>query len=411
MRIIGLDIHRAFAEAVAWQEGKLKRIGRIDMHRDRLTAFAATLSSTDVVVVEATGNAAAVAAVIQPHVKRVVIANPMQVRVIAHAKIKTDTIDAGVLAQLYASGFLPEVWIADEATQALRRQVTRRNQVVRQRSRLKNIIQSILHAHLIPACPAADLCGPKGRAWLSEQVLPDDERYAIERHLREFDRLAEDLRVIERDLARSALADESVARLMTIPGIDMVVALALVAAIGDVQRFEASQKLVSYLGLNPSVRQSGPGPAHHGRITKQGRGHARGMLVEAAWAAARAPGPLRAFFLRVSSRRGQHVAAVATARKLAVLIWHLLYKGESYLWARPALHAKKMRELELKAGYPTVRGQKGAAHAYNLKSHRDQERRWVEQAEAAYTRFVAGWSPRGPRSGKVRTGALKEERR
>ena len=410
MRIIGLDIHRAFAEAVAWQDGKLKRLGRIDMRRDRLEAFAATLHQDDSVVVEATGNAASVAAVISPHVKRVVIANPMQVRMIAHAKIKTDTIDAGVLAQLYASGFLPEVWIPDESTQALRRQVTRRNQIVRQRSRLKNIIQSILHAYLIPACPHQDLCGPKGRAWLCEQVLPDDERYAVERHLREFDRLGNDLQVIERDLARSALADESVARLMTIPGVDMVVALALAAAIGDIQRFEAPQKLVSYLGLNPSVRQSGPGPAYHGRITKQGRGHARGMLVEAAWAAARAPGPLRAFFLRVRSRRGQHVAAVATARKLAVLIWHLLRKGESYLWARPALHARKMRELELKAGHPAVRGQKGAAHAYNLKHHREQERRWVEQAEVAYTRFVAGWTPRGPRSGKVRTGALKEER-
>jgi transposase len=76
---------------------------------------------------------------------------------------------------------------------------------------------------------------------------------------------------------------------MTIPGVDMVVALAIVAAIGGVTRFDRPQKLVSYLGLNPSVRQSGPGPAYHGRITKQGRGHARGMLVEAAWAAARAP--------------------------------------------------------------------------------------------------------------------------
>ncbi len=133
MRIIGLEIHRAFAEAVAWQDGKLRRIGRIDMRWDRLEAFAASLLSTDVVVVEATGNAAAVVAVISPHVKRVVIANLMQVRVIAHAKIKADTIDTGVLAQLYASGFLPEVWIADEATQAMRRQVTRRNQVVRQR--------------------------------------------------------------------------------------------------------------------------------------------------------------------------------------------------------------------------------------------------------------------------------------
>lgn len=102
MRIIGLDIHRAFAEAVAWQEGKLKRIGRIGMRRDQLTAFAASLLNTDVVAVKATGNAAAVAAVISPHVKRVVIAKPMQVRVIAHAKIKTDKIDATALAKLRA---------------------------------------------------------------------------------------------------------------------------------------------------------------------------------------------------------------------------------------------------------------------------------------------------------------------
>lgn len=163
MRIIGLDIHRAFAEAVAWDDGKLRRLGRVDMRRDLLAAFAEQLSPDDVVVVEATGNASAVAAVLAPHVKKVVIANPMQVRVIAHAKIKTDTIDAGVLAQLYASGFLPEVWVPDEPTQALRRQVTRRNQIVRQRSRLKNIVQSILHSHLIPSCPHADLCGAKGR--------------------------------------------------------------------------------------------------------------------------------------------------------------------------------------------------------------------------------------------------------
>jgi transposase len=202
-----------------------------------------------VVVAEATGNAASVAAVVAQHVMRVVIANSKQVRVIAPAKIKTDTIDARVLAQLYASGFLPEVWVPDEPTHALHRQVTRRTQIVRQRSRLKNIIQSILHS--------------------------------VERDLREFDRLA------ERDLASSALADEAVKRLVTIPGIDMVAALAIVAAIGEVGRFDRTQKLVSYLGLNPSVRQSGPGPAYHGRITKQGRGHASDMLVEAAWAASR----------------------------------------------------------------------------------------------------------------------------
>ena len=93
MRIIGLDIHRAFAEAVAWDDGKLKRLGRVDMRRPLLEAFAKKPSKEDVVVIEATGNASSVAAVIAPHVKKVVIANPKQVRIIAHAKIKTDTID------------------------------------------------------------------------------------------------------------------------------------------------------------------------------------------------------------------------------------------------------------------------------------------------------------------------------
>jgi len=150
-----LDIHRVFAEAVMLDEGKLVRLGRIGRTRDHLEAFAKTLTHDDHVVVEATGNAAAVVEAIAPHVGRVVVANPRQVRLIAHAKIKTDAIDAAVLARLYASNFLPEVWIPDQRTLALRRQVTRRNQVVRQRVRLKTIVQSILHAHLVPQCPHA----------------------------------------------------------------------------------------------------------------------------------------------------------------------------------------------------------------------------------------------------------------
>ncbi|ANN61018.1 hypothetical protein A9K72_33670 [Mesorhizobium loti] len=115
---------------MAWEDGRLRQLGRVDMRRDLLEAFAAKLAPSDIVVIEATGNASSAAAVVALHVKKVVIANPKQVRIIAYAKIKTDTIDAGVLAQLYASGFLPEVWIPDEPTQALRRQVTRRQRPV-----------------------------------------------------------------------------------------------------------------------------------------------------------------------------------------------------------------------------------------------------------------------------------------
>ena len=224
---------------------------------------------------------------------------------------------------------------------------------------------------------------------------------------REYDRLSEDLRVVERELAREALADADAKRLMTIPGVDMVVAVGLTAAIGPIGRFKGPDQLVAYFGLNPSVRQSGDGRPQHGRITKQGRTHARTMLVEAAWQAVRAPGPLRAFYQRIASRRGNHVAAVAVARKLAVIAWHMLTRGEDYAGVRPALHAKKLRDLELRAGQPARRGQRGPTYAYNLTRTRQEERRRAEQAEVAYRRLTEGWTERGRRAP---TGAAKEER-
>jgi hypothetical protein len=233
-----------------------------------------------------------------------------------------------------------------------------------------------------------------------------DEQEAIERHLREYDRLSDDLAVIERELAQVALASDDIKRLMTIPGIDMVVALGLAAAIGPVTRFRDPEKLVAYLGLNPSVRQSGHA-SYHGRITKQGRSHARSMLVEAAWQADRSPGPLRAFFRRIAARRGKHVAAVAVARKLAVILWHLLTKKEDYAGVRPALHAQKLRGLQLRAGHPSQRGQKGTAYTYNLARIRIEEKRRAEQAEVAYRRLTEGWTKRGRRAP---TSAAKEKR-
>ena len=87
--------------------------------------------------------------------KRVVIANPLPVKAIAYAHIETDKIDAGTLASLYVAGYLPEIWTPDAATDRLRRQVARRYQVVRHRTRIKNEVHSIVYAHRIPRCPHA----------------------------------------------------------------------------------------------------------------------------------------------------------------------------------------------------------------------------------------------------------------
>jgi transposase len=401
-RVIGMDLHRTFAEVVIWEEGRLRHHGRIDMTRTALEGFGTSLKLTDEVVIEATGNCMAVSRVLSPFVARVVIANPLQVKAIAHAHVKTDKIDAGVLASLHAAGFLPEIWTPPPDVERRRRLVARRDQVVRHRTRVKNEVHSILHAHLIPRCPHADLFSRVGREWLKRQPHPADEILAIERHVRELDRLGEDLEVLDREIAQDALGDAAVKRLMTITGVNLTVAVGLIAAIGDIHRFSSPQKLVSYVGLNPRVRQSGLGLAQHGRISKIGRSHARAMLVEAAWAAATTPGPLHAFFVRIRAKRGHQIAAVAVARKLVVLCWHLLTKEVDYLWARPALVANKVRAMELQAGQPARKGNKrGAAYSYNVKELRDREMKAAHQAEKAYERFVAQWQPRPPK-GKVR---------
>jgi transposase len=403
-RCIGLDVHRDFAQVAIWQAGQVVQAGRFDASPQGVREFAAGLGPDDEVALEATGNTWAMVTVLASHAGRVVVANPAKTRAIAEAKVKTDKVDAAILAQLLAADYLPPVWRPDAATGALRRQVLRRAHIVRQRTRLKNQVHAILHRNLVPRCPAADLFGLKGRSWLAAQDLPPDEQAALTALMRQLDFHAAELALIDADLGQAALARPEVLRLMTIPGVDATVALSIVAAVGDFTRFRTPDKLVSYLGLNPRVRQSGGQPASHGRITKAGPAHARGMLVEAAWSAAKAPGPLRAFYQRVQARRGMQVAVVATARKLAVLCWHLNIKGEDYAFALPSLIAHKKRKLELRAGAPSARGRKGRSASYSLKAVRAAERDLAAQGEAAYRTMVAAWQPARPAHKKA-TGA------
>lgn len=395
-RCFGLDVHREFAQVAVWEDGLVRQEGQIATTPEALRVFADSLGPGDEVALEATGNTFAIAALLAQTAGRVVVSNPRKTRAIAEAKVKTDKVDAAILAQLLAADFLPPVWMPDEATNVLRRQVARRTLLVRQRTRLKNQIHAILHRNLVPRCPASDMFGRKGRQWLAEQPLPPDEQAALTALLRQLDFHGEELAAVETDLARIALTSPEVARLMTVPGIDAMIALSLLAAIGDFGRFQTGEKMVAYLGLHPKVKQSGGAPASHGRITKQGRAQARGMMVEAAWSAAQVPGPLRAFYQRVARRRGMQIAVVALARKMTVLCWHLVVHEQDYAFAKPSLVAKKQRALELKAGLPPRRGRKGAAAAYSLKQVRAAEAHAALQAEAAYRVLTDRWQPARP---------------
>jgi transposase len=399
MRVIGMDVHRAFAQVAILDDGKVVGEQRLDLVQDKVVAFGRTLRPDDEVVLEATGNTAAIERLLRPFVGRVVIANPRMVRAIAYARVKTDKIDAVTLARLQASGFLPEVWAADEDTVRRRRQANERMGLLEETVRLKSRIHAILHANLVPKYKGA-LFGPTGRRWLAKASLPEHERLILNRLVDELQHTTEQLAVLDQQLACLALADERAVRLMTIPGVGPIVATMALSSIGDISRFETPQKLASYFGLTPKVRQSGEGPARHGRISKQGNASVRKMLVEAAWSAQSAPGPLRAFFARISAKRGAAAAIVATARKLAVLIWHVLAKGQEYAFARPAFQAMKLRKVALKAGAPRKYGKAGPGRDYWIKEIRHREMQYVKRAEDAYARMVEAWRQAPPKARK-----------
>ncbi len=354
----------------------------------------------------------AIARIIEPYVDRVVLANPKAVKSTTQS-VKTDKLDARTLARLLAAGFLPEVWTPDEQTSVLRRRISRRAQLVRQRTREKNQVHAILIRNLKGRSSATDLFGAAGRRWLAAQELPADEREIVEACLRGIDFLDREVATIDRALAELVLGSPELRRLMTLPGVNFVTACALLAAIGDIRRFPTARHLVGYLGLDPRVRQSGSEPARHGRISKQGPGETRHVLVEAAWHAARTTGPLRAFHERVSARRGRNIATVAVARKLTVIAWHMLSRGEDYAFTRPSLTREKLRRLELMTGAERRKGKRIGVFATREQHLLDKQ--LAAQAELAYRRLVRDWQPtinkgtgaapgrasRGPSSGQA----------
>jgi transposase len=409
-RSIGLDVHRDFCQVAIADGGRARSVGRVVTTVERLELFARSLAADDRVVLEATGNALAIARILEPHVAEVVLAHAKQVRAISHAKIKTDKIDAKVLADLLAADLIPRVWVGDERTRAMRRLVSRRRGLVRRRTQIKNEISAALHRNLKGRNPASDPFGVKGRAWLAAQQLPLDERLTVDGCLRQLDFLGDELAAVDRVIAGVAVADDDVRRLMTIPGVDVTTASTLVAVIGDIRRFPTPRHLVGYLGLHPTVRQSGSAPARHGRTSKEGSAAARHVLVEAAWSSAKSPGPLRAFAQRTAARRGRHVATVAVARKLAVLAWHLLTRGEDYAFKQPSLVARKLRRLELAAGAPRRKPGPKANPIWRADNELRAERRIAEQAEAAYRRLVTDWQATRPKPGAGATPERASQR-
>lgn len=344
-RYVGLDVHKRFVEyCILDAAGKKLSRGRVVCERETLEKFATTvLERGDHVALEASTNTWSVAAILRPHVARVVVSNPLRTRAIAEAKVKTDKVDANVLAQLLRCDYLPSVWQPDQDTEQLRRLTTQHATLITERSRIKNRIQSRI-ARLLLTPPCKVLWTKTGLAWLRELPLAIDERLSLDGELRLLVSLEQELAAIDKLTATKAHQDVQIQLLMTLPGVNFIGAVGLLAALGDITRFKDGDHAAAYLGLTPSTHQSG-NRCFHGSITKAGSNHARWLLTQGVQQMARHPGPLGVFFRRLAKRRNRNVAIVATARKLVTVAFLMLKHNEPYRYAKPELMRSKFRGL------------------------------------------------------------------
>jgi transposase len=289
-RFFGIDLAKRESQlCVMDAEGNILEERRFPTTVKELEQIAAELTTRDTVTFEMTTNSFAIARLIRYNSPaRVIVSNPMKTKLIASARVKTDKIDARVLCELARVGFLPEVWLPDEETESLRRLVSRRTNLVRRRTAIKNDVHSILHRNLVEY-DFSNLFGTEGRKCLGEligsDVLDEYERDRQLFNLAEITRLQ--LLIDDLDACIAAFIQSRAALshqldlLLSIPGVSLASGAAILAAIGDVARFRSRQRLASYLGLTSRVKQSGD-KCRLGRISKKGNSYARFMLVESA---------------------------------------------------------------------------------------------------------------------------------
>lgn len=269
------------------------------------------------------------------------LCNPLKVKAIAFAKVKTDKIDAGVLCNLLRANLLPEAYFAPPSVRFFKEIGRFRVSLVHLRTQVKNKIHSILFRNGLRH-QFTDLFGVGGRKWLESLQLSEPFAFNLSCYLGLIDTLKELIKEAEEKIRRT-VSDNQEARLLTsIPGISYVSALTIMAEIGTIERFPSAKKLQGYAGLVPSTYASGERIVH-GRLTKTGSRFLRWTMIEIAQRqllCKRKPG-FGWYYQRVKQRKGSGAAAAATARKLLAVVWRVLKDKRPFEIVPPASEAKE----------------------------------------------------------------------
>ena len=327
---IGIDVHGKYSQ-VCLMDGEGSVLGEERWQHEevsRLRQRLGELGPGTAAVLEATGCWMWLAEQLEAAGLAVHLAHAAKVRLIAEARLKTDRVDAQVLAQLLRSGFLPEAYLAPKEVRDQRALLGHRQALVHIRTALKNRVHALLRRFNLQVA-ATDIFGVKGRRQLEGLSLPAPYDGFLRDWLGLLGELEDLLARSERQIRRELAQDSRAELLMSLPGVGLLTAHLLLAEVGPIERFRSAKKLVSYAGLCPSTRQSGA-RSFHGRIGPAGRTYLKWALIEAAHTAARRDPYCARLYRRHCRSKGPGKAIVIVAHFLAQMVWKVLQEGQPY---------------------------------------------------------------------------------
>ena len=331
-RYVALDIHKHYCViAGVDREGRvLLQPVRVE-HADLEGWLKKNLRASDQVVLESTTNAWHVYDLLVPLVECVLVANPIKVKQIASARVKTDVRDTLILARLLAANLVPDVWVPPQHVRQLRQLLSQRRQLVETHTQIVNRMHSVAHRHHLKH-ERDKRFNEKTTAWQKDKRLSSLEQFQLELEMENRAYIEKQISRIGKVVAKMSHQKpwaESMTYLMQLPGFGVVTGMTVLAATGDIQRFDSACQLASYSGLTPGLEQSGTKNRGKG-MTKEGRKELRWAMVEVAQRAVKSDPLWKHRFQEMHKRMHRNQAIVAIARRLLELVWYVLTRRQPY---------------------------------------------------------------------------------
>jgi transposase len=337
--------------AILDEDGELLDEIRFPNDPDGIEEFAGKLTTFhDEVraVVESTGNLwIQIHDRLEEHGFDVALSNPSKTRLIAEAKVKTDKVDARTLAALLRADMLPTCYVPGEEQRSRRELLRHRLNLVKNRTEVKNRIHGLLDKHGL-RMPEATPFSRGNVAWLRGLDLGFMDDAILRSDLAVLEAVDAQVTLIEGKIAVLAAENRRVRLLMTMTGVGYFTAMLVVSEVGDVGRFRGDKEFASWMGLVPSVHQSGE-KTRIGGISGPGNKRLRWALVESAQTAVRYDPRLGGMYERMSRRRGSGCAMVAVAHEMSRIMYFMLSRGEPYRDANRGLTERKLKNMGKRA--------------------------------------------------------------